>query len=64
MTVQRGIYLWSDLSLKKTDTIIEHLFIFLYIFIKEWILIQIFHVYDSCLADFPTYFNVFYFLPS
>lgn len=37
---------------------------FFFIFIKEWILIQIFHVYDSCLADFPTYFNVFYFLPS
>lgn len=36
---------------------------FFLFFIKEWILIQIFHVYDSCLADFPTYFNVFTFFP-
>lgn len=35
MTVQRGIYLWSDLSLKKTDTIIEHLFIFFYFLSKN-----------------------------
>lgn len=36
---------------------------FFLFFIKEWILIQIFHVYNSCLADFPTYFNVFTFFP-